>query len=296
MEEVKASGDLSGVFIISREQPHMAPAIVHFLIGAALLLTAAVPIVLRYDVNREHAIWLIPLGGIWGLIPDVHNIAPMFVESLYAFHNTPWADVFAFHYTLDRTAIRAQYEASVFGSITIFLIAISGFWTAGQARRTTLVARRPLEHGFVILLAAGLASILGTIALWITVSIQSGFPLAAGLVGSSSVLVGGLLTILAGGTLGIISVITLELTLSKPTRIDPLSTAGVGCLIGVVMWLIAIPVPFGVVTESEVPLLHLGSLIALVNYGIVFGSIYGMVRGAFSSHSPVRLGTSVLDR
>ena len=260
----------------------MALAIVHFMIGAALLLTAAVPVVLRYDIDREHAIWLIPLGGIWGLIPDVHNITPVFVDSFYAFHNTPWADVFAFHYTLDRTAIRAQYEASVFGSITIFLIAIAGFWTAGRVRRVALVARRPLEHGFVMLLAAGLASILGTIALWITVSIQSGFPLAAGLVGSSSVLVGGVLTVLAGGALGIVSSIILELTLAQSTRFDPLSTAGVGCLIGVVVWLIAVPVPFGVVTQSEVPLLHFGSLIALASFGSVFGSAYGMVRGAFN--------------
>ena len=39
----------------------MAPAIVHFLLGASLALTAAVPLVLRYDFDREHAIWLIPL-------------------------------------------------------------------------------------------------------------------------------------------------------------------------------------------------------------------------------------------
>jgi len=135
----------------------MAPAIVHFLIGATLLLTAAVPVVLRYGIDRENAIWLIPLGGIWGLIPDVHNI-----------------------------------------------------------------------------------------------------------------------------------------TLSKPTRIAPLSTAIVGCLISIFVWLIAVPVPFGVVTESGLPLLHFGSLIAVVNYGIVFGAAYGMVRGAFSSRSSVQLGIKSL--
>ena len=129
----------------------MAPAIAHFLFGAALLLTAAVPVVLRYDLDREHAIWLIPLGGVWGLIPDLHNIAPAFVETLYAFHNTPWVDLFGFHYTLDRPAVRAQYEASVFGSIAVFLIAITGFWTAGRIRRVAPVARRPLEHAFVML-------------------------------------------------------------------------------------------------------------------------------------------------
>ena len=272
----------------------MAPAIAHFLIGAACLLTAAVPVVLRYDLDREHAIWLIPLGGIWGLIPDLHNIAPVFVETLYAFHNTPWADIFGFHYTLDRPAVRAQYEASVFGSITVFLIAIAGFWTAGRIRRVAPVARRPLEHAFVVLLATGLAGILATLALWVAVSVQSGFPIAASLVGSSSVLVGGLLTILAGGALGVICAVLLELTLSEPTRIDPVSTAGVGSFIGVGVWLIVVPVPLAVVTGSEVPLLHLGSLTALVGYGVIFGSAYSLVRGAFSRRSPVRLDPRAL--
>ena len=272
----------------------MAPAIAHFLFGAALLLTAVVPVVLRYDLDREHAIWLIPLGGVWGLIPDLHNIAPIFVETLYAFHNTPWADLFGFHYTLDRPAVRAQYEASVFGSITVFLIAIAGFWTAGRLRRMAPVARRPLEHGFVMLLATGLASLLATLALWAAVSVQSGFPVAASLVGSASVLVGGLVTILAGGVLGVICAGILEGTLSEPTRIDPVSTTTVGSFIGVGVWLIVVPVPLAVVTGSEVPLLHLGSVVALVGYGVVFGAVYGIVRGAFSPRSPVRLDPSTL--
>lgn len=272
----------------------MAPAIAHFLVGAAHLVMFVTPVVLRYDIDREHAIWLIPLGGVWGLIPDVHNIAPVFVETLYVFHNTPWANLFGFHYTLDRPAVRAQYEASVFGSITIFLITIAGFWIAGRIRRAAPVARRPLEHAFVMLLAAGLASVLATLTLWITVSVQRGFPVAASLVGSSSVLVGGLLTILAGGALGVICAVLLELTLSEPTRIDPASTTTVGSFIGVGVWLIAVPVPLAAVTGSEVPLLHLGSLVAVVGYGVVFGSAYGLVRGAFSPRSPIRLAPRAL--
>ena len=225
----------------------MAPAIAHFLFGAAILLTAAVPVVLRHDLDREHAIWLIPLGGVWGLIPDLHNIAPVFVETLYAFHNTPWVDSFGLHYTLDRPAVRAQYEASVFGSIAVFLIAITGFWTAGRIRRVAPVARRPLEHAFVMLLATGLASVLATLALWVIISVQSGFPIAASLVGSSSVLVGGLLTILAGGALGVIYAVLLEYILSEPIRIDPVSTTTLGFVIGVGMWLLVVPMPLAVI-------------------------------------------------
>ncbi len=42
------------------------PAITHFLVGATLLVFAFVPIAIRYDLGREHAVWLIPLGGVWG--------------------------------------------------------------------------------------------------------------------------------------------------------------------------------------------------------------------------------------
>jgi len=55
--------------------------------------------------------------------------------------------------------------------------------------------------------------------------------------------VGGLLTILAGGTLGVFYAVTLEVTLPEPTRIDPVSTTPVGLLIGIGVWLVTVPVP-----------------------------------------------------
>lgn len=271
----------------------MAPAIAHFLLGAACVLTAVVPVVLRYDFDREHALWLIPLGGVWGLIPDFHHIAPASVEPLYAFHSSPWVEVFGFHYTLDRPAVRAQYEASVFGAIAVFLIAIAGFWAAGRIRRAGPVVHRPREHAVAILLATGLASGLATLVLWIAVSVQGGFPLAASLVGSASVFVGGVLTLLAGGTLGALCAGLLEVSLSEPPRIDPLSTAGVGLVCGVGIWVIAVPVPLAIITGSSVPLLHVGSLAAVVAHGVVCGAVYGLVRGAFSPRAPVRLGSTV---
>ena len=140
-----------------------------------------------------------------------------------------------------------------------------------------------------MLLATGLASVLATLALWVVISVQSGFPIAASLVGSSSVLVGGLLTILAGGALGVIYAVLLEYILSEPIRIDPVSTTTLGFVIGVGMWLLVVPMPLAVVTGSDVPLLHLGTLVALAGYGVVFGSVYGLVRGAFSPRSPARL-------
>ena len=110
-------------------------------------------------------------------------------------------------------------------------------------------------------------------------------PLAAAFVGRSSVLVGALLTIFAGSMLGVICSMILELSLSKPVRIDPQSTTGVGLMVGVGTWLLVVPVPLAIVSGADAPLLHLGSLAALIVYGVVFGSVYGVVRGAFDSHS-----------
>jgi len=101
----------------------VAPAITHFLVGAALLLFVAALLTVRYGVDRRNAFWIIPLGGIWGLLPDIHHIAPVLASELYAFHNMPWADLFAFHYTLDREFVRDRYYHSVIGSIVLFCLA-----------------------------------------------------------------------------------------------------------------------------------------------------------------------------
>ena len=269
----------------------MAPAITHFLVGATLFLAVAIPFVLRYDVDRENAIWLIPLGGVWGLVPDVHHIAPVYAEALYTFHNTPWADLFAAHYTLDRPAVRARYNASVFGSITVFLIAVGGFWSAARVRKAGLVARRPLEHAFVACVATALAGGLATGALWIAISVQDGFPLVAAIVGGSGVLVGGIVTLAGGGVLAIVCAAVLVSMLPEQTRIEPRSTAAVGALTGVGIWLLTVPVALALVLGMDVPLLHLGSLGALAVYGTVFGGVYGVVRGAFSPKEPERLSS-----
>jgi hypothetical protein len=121
-----------------------------------------------------------------------------------------WAELFGFHYTLDRPAVRTRYEASVFGSLTSFLIAVAGFWTAEWVRRAVIVARRPVEHVLVTRVATILASVLATDALWVAVSVQDGFPLAAALIGRFSVLIGVLLTILAGSALGVVCSVLLE--------------------------------------------------------------------------------------
>lgn len=265
----------------------MAPAITHFLVGAALLLLIATPIVLRYDIDREHAIWLIPLGGVWGLLPDVHHIAPVYTTELYAFHNSPWADLFALHYTLDRPAIRARYLESVFGSIGLFIGAVAVFWMAQRVRDAAVTARTTTERLFVKIVATGTSAGFATLGLGVVVSIQGAFPAVAALVGSGSLLVGGLLLIPLGTVGAVLVTIGLEL-FAQNVLDDPLATALVGGGVGLVGWLggvvLLVPLWIGAIAPVSVsiPFFHWGSLVALVIHATVCGAVYSLTRGALT--------------
>lgn len=115
----------------------MAPAIVHFLVGASVLLVVATPLAVRYEPGWRWPLWLVAIGGVWGLAPDVHHVAPVYEAQLRAFHDSRWADLFAFHYTLDRPSVRARYTESVLASILCFLGAVGAFTLAGTVGRQT---------------------------------------------------------------------------------------------------------------------------------------------------------------
>ena len=137
----------------------MAPAIVHFLVGASILLFVVVPFAYRYEVGQRWGLWLVGIGGVWGLFPDVHHITPIYETELRAFHHSTWADLFAFHYTLDRPAVRSRQMESIFGSILLFLIAVTSFVLAdvgGRRRRNTAPDDRR---------SVGLGRVLGVTAL-----------------------------------------------------------------------------------------------------------------------------------
>ncbi|MFP8955586.1 hypothetical protein ACLI4Y_02575 [Natrialbaceae archaeon A-CW3] len=123
----------------------MAPAIVHFLVGASLVLLIVTPFARRTTLPTPWVLWLVVIGGLWGLAPDVHHIAPVYHTELYAFHNSAWADLFAFHYTLDRPFVRERYVESVFGSILLFLGAVSVFSLATW-RRSRMIATETDAH------------------------------------------------------------------------------------------------------------------------------------------------------
>ena len=94
----------------------MSTGLAHFAIGATLttlIVTFVIPGV-RYPRL------VVVCGGVWAMLPDAWRVAPIYREELRAFHASPYADIFWFHYTLDRIeAHDSQFFALVM--VLVFL-------------------------------------------------------------------------------------------------------------------------------------------------------------------------------
>jgi hypothetical protein len=75
----------------------MSLALTHFAVGATM--TALVTMYLLPPTR--YARTLVVLGGIWGMLPDVHWVAPVYAAELKAFHGSVFMNVFWFHEALD---------------------------------------------------------------------------------------------------------------------------------------------------------------------------------------------------
>ena len=97
----------------------MSLVLSHFAIGAimtALLVHLWIPTYAYRGV-------VIVLGGIWGLIPDLHGVLPWFDHWFRRLDASHWADIFWFHRTMDRLE-DGPGSPRVALTLTILLIAI----------------------------------------------------------------------------------------------------------------------------------------------------------------------------
>ncbi|ELZ03361.1 hypothetical protein [Natrialba aegyptia] len=266
----------------------MAPALVHFLAGATLVLFAATPLAVRGHLTGRH-LWLVAVGGLWGMTPDSHYIIPVFQPELATLHSTHWGDLCAFHYTLDQPPIATRELESIAVSVATFLVTITVFTAAtavGDRRaraarlpRAELVARTLLT-GY----AVGLAAMIAAVAAGLVLTWAGRIETVAALYGRESAVAGWLL--LGGGSLVASGVFAALFALLR-YRWDVTSSragAALGLLFGVAGWLtvvvIAAPVWMRVVLDLSrpFPYVHLMSLPALVVFGIVLGTVYSFVR------------------
>lgn len=114
----------------------------HFAFGAAVTTFVVTYLVPTVWYPRT----VVVLGGGWAMLPDAHNVSPLFTEQLRQLHYaSPWMDVFWFHRTLDRV------DAANSNAFAVVMLA----WFIGM----TMVAERRDDRAASLVLAAYESSI-----------------------------------------------------------------------------------------------------------------------------------------
>lgn len=265
----------------------MAPAIVHFLVGASVVLLVAAPFALRYDLDRYWGVWLTPLGGIWGLVPDVHHISPVFRDALYGMHGSPVVDLFAFHYTLDTPVVRGLANESTFAAIVFFLLAVATL-SLLSILGTQLRTRRPhtrSQQGGVVVLATLLGAGYAATAWGLVVRITGGFANLAALVGAESILIGWSVLVVCSLVGAVGFAVVFETVVPPAYASRPLLGGLVGIPLGIATWVLGVvvagPLWLHLVVGRPVALLSVDwqTLLGLLVFGVAFGTVFATVRG-----------------
>ncbi|WP_049927375.1 hypothetical protein [Halopiger goleimassiliensis] len=268
----------------------MAPALVHFLVGAALALVVGLPFVLRSG-RQQHALWVVVSGGIWGMLPDVHRVTPLFADLLSVLHDSRWGNVFAAHYTLDRPPFDNRPLGSIAGAVLTFVLAVGLFSLAGSVGggdRPSSAAdgtdRRLVARVLVAGYAATVAGLVAGLALAAvvgTATVESLGILAGWDSAGAGVVVLGIACV-AGGT---VFAAFLEAIEPVDRRLAPHWGGVLGAVFGIVCWgigvALALPVVLAAIADlpRPIPYLHRPGFVALLAYGFVLGWSYPVVRG-----------------
>lgn len=250
----------------------MAFAIVHFLTGASVLLLLAAPLALRSDRVHDSALLLVTVGGLWGLAPDIHHFAPVFREQFTAIHGAPFADFFAFHYTLDLDPVRERQRIAVLPSVVLFCVSVLCFTAA--TRIGTRYADRPVDIGSEtvsgILAAAGVSTVILGTAIF-----SGGYLDSLGMLTGRGAAIGWLLvafvTTVAAACFGLL----VELGPGADT-LSAAAAAVAGLLLGVVTWLIAVVMVLPLFLlrfyDASLSLAHVDAT-SLVGFGVAGGAL-----------------------
>lgn len=96
----------------------MSLAVTHFAFGAAMtaiLIEMLVPS-LRYKRTA------IVAGGLFALVPDLHYVTPVYHDAFFAFHESRIADIFWFHWTMDKRLEPGRGSQRVAGIALLFFL------------------------------------------------------------------------------------------------------------------------------------------------------------------------------
>ena len=120
----------------------MSLAITHFAVGATgtLLIVVVLAPATRYRLS------LVLLGGGWALVPDAGKLYPH--PTVLGLHDSQWADVFWFHYAMDRldggdSVVWALVALAILLATSLLLDSLS----SGGANSSEVTTGEPAEIG-----------------------------------------------------------------------------------------------------------------------------------------------------
>lgn len=228
----------------------MSLAITHFAVGG--ICTALVALYLLPPTR--YARTLVLLGGGWGMLPDVHWVAPLYASELKALHSSVFTNIFWFHQTLDVVDPTDSYTVAAL-ALGVFILTVSlgdhwGYRTHERATTTPdtgpLTTVRSLE---TIVRSAGVLALICGLGLVTLGSVHPGVGEFQGLylgVGTALAGTGGLTL---GGELTVAPWVT--------TQLSPAVTRGLVVLGSLILTigggtLVASPLRYGLTAHSVV--------------------------------------------
>lgn len=113
----------------------MSLAITHFAIGGSVGLLLAIIV----NASRRE-LWLVAGGG-WALLPDLEKVLE--TSWMIAFHDSPAADLFMFHYQLDQFDPTNSIEIGV---IALLLLGAMSVLSAHHARGGERTSTHPMSE------------------------------------------------------------------------------------------------------------------------------------------------------
>ncbi|MGQ3330831.1 hypothetical protein [Halorubrum sp. FL23] len=177
----------------------MSLALTHFAVGATLTALATLYLL----PSTQYARTLTLCGGIWGMIPDIHWVSPVYAAELKTLHSSVFMNVFWFHETLDVLDPTDSYTvaaAAVGLFVGITLVTDRWGYTIRERATPAMGTDSPIEP---LRSLTRLTQIASTVAVALGVS-YLGVGVAHPGVGSVQPMYLGIGTaLIAGGTLGL---------------------------------------------------------------------------------------------
>ena len=177
----------------------MSLALTHFAVGATLTALATLYLL----PSTQYARTLTLCGGIWGMMPDIHWVSPVYAAELKTLHSSVFMNIFWFHETLDVLDPTDSYlvaAAAVGLFVGTTLVTDRWAYTIRERATPAMVTGSPIEP---LRSLTRLAQIASTVAVGLGVSYLGVGMVHPGVGALQPMYLGVGTALIASGTLGL---------------------------------------------------------------------------------------------